>query len=473
MYQNKLFTLLNTLSQREMTAFQKHLSRHFTRQDIPTTVFLHVRRYYPGFSKTDVHPTVTHRALFPSEPYNRNRILNAYSDIYLQLRAFLLAEGIKKHPARFRYAWMSILKERGLEAESQQEALLLREEVQALPRKEVADYLKSMETCYYFTYLTNQSRTKPDLEALQSYAHYLDTYYAVCRLKAACEMLNLNRQHTHRFSMDTVLPLLEMIGKIPDTGHPLLHCYLEIYQLLATQDERHFTRMESLLTKYAGQIAVSDLHILISYLHNYATPKIRDGVQAYRPRVHRIDKLALQYDVFSSKGAMSPSQFNNIVNVACTLKDFDWAEHFILKQGPYLEDDIRQVTVELAKATFYFEQRLFIQALICLEGAQLRDEHHLIRASILKSMILFERNPEDPLIDSTCTNFEQNLYRIRTRMPAAADSALRFVRIFRLLKKSEQSQAFILDQIDQPGQLAYRDWLLEKAKKYRPKFAAR
>lgn len=473
MYENKLFSLLSRLSPREMTAFQKHLTKHFTRQDIPTIVFIYVRKFYPGFRKTNVNPAAVHEQLFASEPDNRNKVLNAYSEIYQQLRDFLLLERVKKGPFDSRYIWMSILKERGLERAAEQEAALLRSEVQALPKKEVTDYLKSIEAYYYFNYLTDQDRRKADIEGLQQYVDNLDTYYAVCRLKVACEMLNLNKQRGQQFSLSALPLLLDMIIHAPQTAHPLLLCYRAVYQLLDTQEEQYFARVEALLAVHIKQIDLLELHTIVSYLHNYATPRIRDGAREFRARVHRVNIMALQHDVFSRKGAMSPSQFNNIVHVACSLKEFDWVELFILKQRPFLEDDIRDVTVELAKATFYFEQKYFNQVLTCLESAQFRDEHHVIRASLLTIMVYYEMNPEHPLIGTACTNFEQYLYKIRSRMAAPAESSLRFIRTFRLLLKSESSRAAILEAINQPGQLASRDWLLEKTNQYNPKFAAR
>ena len=470
MYENKLFPLLSKLSRRELGAFGKYLTRHFTRQDIPTKVFLYVREFYPAFSKADLNPEAIHEQLFSQEPFNRMKVLNAYSDIYQQLRDFLLIEHVRKGPFDARYAWISILKERGLEQAARQEATYLRTDVEALPKKDTTDYLKSIEAYYYFTYLTDLDRRKPDLEALQGYVQNLDIYYAICRLKAACEILNINRQSGKSMSLAILPGVLDMIADAPETQDPLLLCYRAVYQLLYTGEEQYFARAEALLSEYIDHISTADLHIIVSYLHNYATPKIREGEKSILWKIHRINCLSLDYNVFSMPGSMSSSQFNNIVYMACTLKEFKWAERFILKQRNYLDEDIRDVTVELAKATFYFEQKQFDQALICLQSAPFREEHHVLRASLLTIMAYYEITPEHPLLDNACNNAEQYFYRLKNSLPAPADAALKFVRIVRLLLKSQKSRSAILEIINQPGQLASRDWLLEKTGQYKPKY---
>jgi hypothetical protein len=473
MYENKLFTLLNRLNRREMSLFQKHLSGPSTREDVPTQVFSHIRKYHPDFTdKTDLDPLTVHQYLFASEPYNRDKILNAYSDIYLRLRDYLMIQKLKTG-TEFRYLWISILKERGLEHAAGNEAQQLRREVEALPKKEVSDYLKGIEAHYYFAYLADQDRTKPDEKALQGFAEDLDTYYAICRLKVSCEMINLKRQHPKQYSFDTSLGEALQSEKYPDIQHPLLLCYRKIYMLLQTGEEVHFEAVEALLSQYAHQIGPLDLHTIISYLHNYASSRLPAGADKFQKKVHWLNNIALQYDLFSRKGAMSPSQFNNIIFVACALKDFAWAERFILKQGQFLDDDIREVTIELAKATFYMEQKHLKQVLDCLQNTYFKDPLHRMRASTLTLMCHYEKKSEYEFVESLCKNFEGYLYRQKEKYPRPASGFLNFTRIFRMLLDGKESREQIQKVIEQTGNVMSRAWLLEQANLYKPIYAAR
>lgn len=476
MYKNKLFPLLSRLNQRELTAFEKCLTQHFTRQDIPSNVFRYVRNFHPHYREADVHPPAIHSQLFASEPYNKGKVHTAYSEIFQQLRDFLLSEKVKKDRFQYRYTWISVLEERGLYPTAREEAAELRKEVEELPGKDVTDYLKGIEAWYYFTYLTNRDRQKADIDALKGYVNNLDTYYAVCRLKVACELLNLEQQYPNNFSFATLPPLVDSIVDEQQADHPLLLCYKAVYQLLATSEVQYFDHAEMLLTQHIDHIATPELHTIISYLHNYAFPRVRDGVREFQEKVHHINVMALDCQVFAEKGTMSNAQFNNIVHVACKVRDYDWAERFIFEQRQYMETTNLEATVELAKATYYFEQQLFHEATLCLEVATAKDTKevfHEIRANVLKLSGYYELNPEHDQISPTCERFEQYLYDKRARMEPIMNSVLRFIRILRMLCKSESSRDSILNTINLPLPVANREWLLEKANQYKPKYAVR
>lgn len=466
MYKNKLFSLLNRLNRQELAAFQKHLAAYFSPEEVPGLVFAYVCVFYPHFTDIDaLDPVAVHRNLFAGEPYNRDKILNAYSDIYQRLIDYLLMQKIKTG-IHSRYFRMSILKERGLEDACRNEARQLRKEVNELPKKEVSDYLKSIEAHYYFAYLEKQGRSSADKDALQQYADDLDTYYAICRLKVACEMANLNTQYPQQYSFSPPPDMVLRVEDKPYPDHPLLLCYRETYLLLQTREEIHFENTEDLISKYAHRIGALDLHTIISYLHNYASPRIRDGAIEFKQRVHRLNKIALRYDLFSRKGAMSPLQFNNIIFAACSLKDFDWAERFILKQGQFLDDKVREVTIELAKATYFLELKYPDQALICLRNTTLKEPLDKMRAYALTLMCYYEKEIGHDDVDKLYTNFERYLKRKKEKYPQVT-AFQNFTRIFRMLWDKENSRKVILKEIEQSRPLISQTWLLEKAETYK------
>ncbi len=469
MQNSKYFTLLRTLEREELSAFGKYLKRLYGGEDIALSVFDYGKGFFPGFREVEKLEIAYACQKIFKEPldansYNRKKLLNALSDLHRWLKEFLLLEKVRNESFESRALWMSILKERKLSDEFSRHAARLQTEVQAMPKTGVPDYLKGMVSNYFFYYHLAQDKLSADIGALQACGSDLDLCYAVCRLKVGCEMANRKNLLSLDFNLEA-LPTVMELSKTKEwsSHHPLLQLYRSVYDLIANRQDHRYLEIESLLANNVQKMEPEELHTIISYLHNYAAAQIRKGNETYLDMTHRLNKFSVGHGVFAGSGEMSSSQFNNIVNAACRVKDFAWAAAFTASHQQFLPEDVRSDAVLLAEAILLFEKKKYREVLQKLQEVEFTDLHHAIRS---KSLILrshYELPDSGTDVVGFCIAFEGYLKRNRKPKREAVEATLNFTRIAKTLSLGKAAKEDVLMEIEATTPIYFKAWLLEKA----------
>lgn len=478
MQNRKFLTLFRTLDAREAAAFHRYLKRLHGHEDIALAVFDYVRRLYPDFrDKYKLDLAYAYKKIFHADitanDYNRTKILNALSDLHLWLREFLLWEKAKTDSFENRVLWLMVLRERGLDAEFSKQAAWLRSAVTGTPRKGVPDYIKGIAAQHFFYYHRTQDIASTDLVALRQCADDLDVYYAVAKLKLACEMVNLKKKRPLEFDLEALPAVIQLAESQSAADHPLLLLYREVYQLVAANEEERYHRISALMVDQVRYIVPEEMGVLLSYLHNYVAEQIRQGKEGFWEKAHQLNKFGVENGIFTLKNLMSAGQFNNIVNIACRVGDFAWAESFIASQSKFLAADIAADTVLLARAVIRFENHDFGEVFRLLELADFKDINDDIRSRAFLLRAYYESRADADRMLDYCMAFEAFLRRHRKSHKEAVAATLNFLRMMKMLIRKKHDRGRIIREIETAKPIYFTAWLLGKAAVYKAEFAAR
>jgi hypothetical protein len=168
---------------------------------------------------------------------------------------------------------------------------------------------------------------------------------------------------------------------------------------------------------------------------------------------------------------MSPTQFNNIINVACKVNAFDWATTFVKAQNHCLHPENREHTTQVAYALISFEKGHFKASLQTLEGMRFNNIHQAIRLKTLMIRCYFELKEDEDKILNYCASFEVYLFRHRKSNKESVKATLNFVRNIKLLIQKKISKEKLLHKIEDTSPIYFKSWLLEKAADYIAEFA--
>lgn len=478
----KFFTLFRTLREDEVADFQKYLKRLHGNDEVALDVFAYVKKFYPGFQEEKkLELGYIYRKVFGAgieeDEYNRKKLLNALSDLYIWLKAFILSEKVDDDSFASRFLWLTVLKERGLEHEFLNGASLLQTELNDLSKhRSVLDYGKSLAVSHFvYNHLTDDKST-PQSEAFLPFAANLDLYYAVTKIKMACEMVNMKNMNFPVPAPDFIFEILIVPDSPALSAHPLLLLYQEIYQLLSSRRDEHYSRVEAILAEHAGKIDPIELGIILIYLRNYGSSLVREGEEQPWQRTHRLNKLGVENGVFIRRGTMTTTEFHNIVNAAGKAKDFEWAEMFIATRSRYLPADIRAHAVLVAKTILLFEKKEFSTIVRELERVNLKELHDLYLLIRLKTMMLrcyYELGEDQDTILTYCTNFENSLHRLRQPRTEVIKATINFMLLLKVLVRKKTPKDLVLQKIQATQSVFFKPWLLEKAAAYKAEFATR
>jgi len=472
MEDNKFLSALRTLDMQELDAFRKYLEGNYGRQKIALAVFKYLKPFYPGFrdeKKLDI--AYAYRKIFNADiheyAYNRTKLLNALSDLNLWLNEFWVWNKARDGSLESQALWLMITKERGLKNEYNKQYKLIREQLAASEKTSVTDLLTGLLANYFFYYSPLEKKSGPDIPALAQCASDLDNYFAVARLKIACEMANLNLRLNPDFQQDGQAVVQDLLNWPHVAEHPLYQIYKEMYALTVEGNDDAFASIDAWVNNNHKKIGKEDLHIALSYIHNYAALQLRSGRLEYVPIIHRLNVFALEHGFFQRVGGISPTQFCNIVNVACNQHDFEWADHFIATCNMFLDQAQRADTVILSKAIALFEKKQYEETLNSLFGVDFSDIEFAIRAKSLVLRCYFELRRSNSQFESYYQAFETFLYRKQITRPLVVKSTLNFIHLLKSMYDRNITRDKLMRKINSAKDLYLREWLLEKARQYK------
>jgi hypothetical protein len=479
MNNRKFVKLLRTLNTAEQAAFRKYLKRRYVDEEVALGVFDYIWKFRPDFdNETKLDRDYAYARIFGAAAGQERRLEvklnNALSDLHIWLKDFLLLERVRRDTPENRALWIAELRDRGLTADYNRQAVRHLADQIAAPKRDVADHLRTVAAHYRSYFLIDREKRARDTAMLPESAQALDACYALLRLKLATEMITANR--VFGLAYDTAIPdcVLTFVQSIDDDEHPLLALYREVYLLTAGNPGADFERTLLLFSRYVDRLDKEELQELLSRLRTLLSRGLTKSNVAGWQRIHQINQMAVSGGILTLKGVITSNQFVNFVMQACNARDDVWAQWFIKTQNRYLLAETRDNTVAVANAIIQYEDRAFSEVLRTLKDRRFTEIHDALRAYPLKIRSLYELDHRDDDLAESCQNFSDLIGRRGARsMPVLLRGIQEFLRIVRLLVERKVEAAELLEAIGQAEQLSFKDWLLEKAAVYSPDPTAR
>lgn len=473
----KFFLLLDTLEEGEVIAFHKYLKRVHRGEDTAIKIFEYIRKLFPKpLDKQKLDMEYAYRKIFreriTEKERNRKKMLNSLSDLYLWLKDFLLTQKVCSNSLESQALWLQILHKRGLKEEFARQAAGFYTQVGTPPEKGTKMYMRDMAAGYFQFQHLFSVRPSPPISALQECLDVLNLNAEIIKLKMTCEMNTAKKVRPLELDPEAMAVFLVAREKRMAKSRLLLRIYKGIDALILTEQEDDFNAVEHLLFEQAENLDPDELHGILSYLHNFAAAQIRAGKEhIYAPKLHRLNQFGLKHSFFTLKGEMSPTQFTNIVNAACTVKDFDWAKLFVEDQLQLVSDKLRDKTRSLSLATIYFEQANYREVLKCLEAKDYQEIHYIIRSRLLILRSYFELQEDVEKNLDYCIAFEAQLLRFRKPKTGAVEATLEFVRVCKMILQEKADKTILLTRITENANLYLRNWLLKQVTHYKGRSA--
>ena len=100
----------------------------------------------------------------------------------------------------------------------------------------------------------------------------------------------------------------------------LLKTYDLLLRFLKNQDQTNYNDLKIFLFNQGKQLSVSDQMILLTYLLNFISSKVKKGESDYLKEAFLLYQLGLNSGILLQDEFFTPTRFTNIVNIACRVK---------------------------------------------------------------------------------------------------------------------------------------------------------
>lgn len=314
-----------------------------------------------------------------------------------------------------------------------------------------------IQESHYETLIEDKTRTSENY--IQPYSNSLDEYYILQKLKLICHAYN--EQH---FTTYTSLPnYTETLLNIDCLQYNIL---VQIYNKIAKilQDintENNYYEVKKIILK-TKNIQQDDLKLIIQYLNNYCVIKINKGASIF---IQELFEMYKYYNKTIKETIVSPVRFNNNVNIASKLKEYNYAFQYIEKNGKKLPAELQNSIIAFSKAKLFYEEKKYDNVIEILRKEQYEDLTFNLNSKVLLVKTFYEKK-EIQFLDSYLETFRIYILRNKKMNTALKKTHQDFIKIIHKLIKlefaNEKEMEIFKNKISNNKNLPDKLWILEK-----------
>lgn len=201
---------------------------------------------------------------------------------------------------------------------------------------------------------------------------------------------------------------------------------------------------------------------IFTYLLNFGANEIKKGNSEFNQDIFDLYKLAIENNFLIDKQEhISPRQFQNIINVGCSLRQFDWVRDFIEEYKQFLKISIRTEYVNLAYIIIFFREEKFNDVISTLNKTVFKNFTVQLIAKIYFLASSYELNIDDNLIEK-CNSLIKYIRRHPEIGGINQNAGIKFGQILKKIVLKKVSREQLEQDIKQTEHLYFRNWLNEK-----------
>jgi hypothetical protein len=335
------------------------------------------------------------------------------------------------------------------------------------PKRELADYLNRMILQHHYYHNIKTSTPEEGLKLIQETARSLDLFYNTFKIRIQCEAIYMNRFLPADRKTDDPFKKWNIPPNENAAEHPLPYLYNALKGLLESENFENFDKISDAISIYADRIGEKELDWLLLFLHGVFSALNRTNpLRLNEEKIHRLNRLALEHNMFARSGELPVGHFLNIVFSACRANDYDWIPRFVEACRDQLPEPERTNAENMSKVIMAIERKEYQNALDMVQGIQSKDIYIQIRVKIYPLVCHYELDVPGVDVYDLCTKTEAFLKNHQKPLNEAVRSALNFIGILKMLASHKADQQKIMERINSTPLLILRHWLLEKAGKY-------
>lgn len=483
MKKSKLLSVLRKMKPEEIDRFGDFLQQHHKKDKTAQRIFQYVRAYRPDFADDNLAADCMYKKVYreplPLAPpdLRRNKLKtlqNKFSDLMGWLEDFFWHQKISADSLERDLIWSTILMEHEMHPELSKHRVKLKKKIEENTPQDVSGHLKQLIVSYLANHPFPELIQDPDPKLLPDFIVHLDSFYAIIRLKLACEMATrklVKPDAEANTAGDFQVEHLRALLPFPYIqNNPLVIMYAALLALITDNIERKdkktnkYQKVEALFRTNIDQIAPEERYAIIVFLQNYAASEIRSGNTTYLIILHNLNVFGLEHGAFKKDGVLSANHYTNIINTACKAGTLDWAWDFAEAYSSHLDPAVQEKIMKLGKAIILFEKKDYAAVISILQGQHFPDTHSEIRSRSMYLRSAWELNQrQEDYILSACLAFEQYLItRDKKHKSDIITATLNFVRILKKMFLGHKNKLKLIAEIKAHELLYFRAWLLEK-----------
>ncbi|MEM9821946.1 MAG: hypothetical protein AAF985_12775, partial [Bacteroidota bacterium] len=407
MQQNRLITLLNALSKKEIREAGKFVRSpfHNSREDVIRlfdylSECLFVLKLVPD--KKQIFKRV-----YPGESYNDHRVRVIMSFLFQCLERFILLQTFLADEVKVKLQLAEEYRTRQLPNHFQRTIKSLKKRQTESPIRN-ADYYHDHVQVQLETYYFSSNNQRTGEYHLQEISDNIDLAFLTLKLKQTCFSIAHQNMFNKEYHFGLLSEMLQYIQQKQFLQIPAISVYYHCYHALThPEEDQHYFQLKEALLKYAHHFPSTEIRDLFLLTINYCIRRMNAGIQRFEQEVLDWYQIGLQEEHLMNNGHLSRFTYRNITTMGLIIQDYQWVENFIHEYKDRLEKQYRESAYGFNLARLAYAKKDYSTALQLLQQSAHKDLLLNLGAKTLALKIYYELE-EYNLLDShldAMTNF--------------------------------------------------------------------
>lgn len=456
--------LLAGLMPAERRVFLKFLENpwHNQRADVRQLAQLLVDTPESVWAALDKHAVF--EAIFPGQPFDNLRLNYTCSFLVQRLETFLLWQELE-HEKLWRELFLCrALRRRGVNAHFLRKSARLAQTLQEQPHRNAAHHLTRylLEDERYQHRVLHERETPTGLSAVTD---PLNHFFMLENLRWAGTALALQARYGVQNPLPFAAEVLAQAGRADPGQSPEIAMLQLGYQTLSdVENEDNFRRLKTLIGEKSQLFSPAENRDLYLSAINFCLRRHNRGERpAYTREALELYRAALEKGFLFENGLLQKFTFNNILRLACSAGERDWARQFLDDYRQYLPAEDRDNIFRFNLACWHYLGREYVRVPGLLQTFDFSDRDTQLAARQMLLRSYFELQ-EWQALDSLLKSF----YTFLRRRHDIGYQRLMYLNLIKFTRKlvggrlTRRKAADLAGRIRVEAYVAEREWLLEK-----------
>jgi len=466
MNKSRLLEIFKSLDKTEVKQLRKWVrSPFFNQREDVVLLFNYLDKNRPLEKPERLDRKYIFSKIFPKEKYDEKKIGYAQSFLYTEIKNYLAYQEFTKDEVHPQLLTTRSLRKRGLNRHFESEWKTANDLLQKQPlrnsRYHFYNYKLQNEQ---YEYSNSQSRKQP--KGLQESSNEFTNYFISEKLEQSCHALSFQMLISADYQQDFLEKVIQHVeGNEVSKETPSINIYFQIHKMLTEKDGmEYYRKLRELLNLHFENFPKEELKALYIFAINYCIKQSNAGISELRKEILELYQEGIEYNIFINNGIFDRFNFKNIVVVAASLKEYDWAENFIHQYKNQLDSTFKKGTFTYSLALLNFVKPDYGKVMELLQQAEFKDIFLHLNAKKMLLRIYFEIK-EINALESLLDSFSRYLTR-RKDLGYHKETSLtliKFVRkILQIKPYDKKSKELLRKEISNAEIGTEKKWLLDQ-----------
>lgn len=337
--------------------------------------------------------------LFAGETFDDARIRQTTHFLLKCVEDFLTYEETQTDEVRRRLDLARVYRQRQLDKLYQKAARQAEELQEAADHRNAYflrnEYLLQRE---HYAFLSEKQKQRAMPLNLTEMSEALDRSFVADKLRQACLMLAHQTVYKTEYDMRLLQEVLQYVEQKQWLDEPAIGIYYYGYKSTTEREEpAHFEQLKALIVRFGHQFPTSEARDIYLMAINYCIARMNAGAEVFIREAFELYRRGFEQHILIENETISRWTFLNVIMIALTLSEFDWAESFIEQYQNFLEETHKDNFVHFSKALLLYEKRDYGPAMLLLNTADYDDMLINLRSKALLMKMFYEQDMLDSL----------------------------------------------------------------------------